>query len=678
MASITTRAGKGASLSWNEADANFINLNTELAAHIHDAIDAHASSAISYLPAGTGAVATDVQTKLREAVSVKDFGGSGDGVSNDATPLANAISAASGRVLDGGGMTYKVNTGIACTAENIVIQNMVIDASGITTGGNVLSFSGTQGSPRTLTANTLTGSNTITVSSTSGFSAEQYAWLGSTTAFWASGGAVLGQMVKIKSVDSATNMTLYDDVLYDFTTASTASISPLTMKSNITFRNVRIIGAGSGLQTGICFDKCSDITVDCCDIKFVDYVAIAVTRCVNTIIHDTAMRYARSVGLSYGVAIGNGSYSTKIANCYGEDQRHMVTVGDNDGINLFVTVTGCHATMQRDAGIDSHPPCDFMVIDGNTVELVGENTGDGIIFQGLNCVITDNAIIGNIGVGIRHQVFPDIGSASSVISGNSITNVGGTVSTDSGIIVAQETNGTTTLDGVVISGNKLHGAMEYGMYVYARKGNIKNVSINGNVYSSIASNTGCYIRADHGKSIEDFAITGNVFKCSGTQNVYLGGTTAPNILNGVVSGNTIKGGIYGIRYVQCQNVVETGNYNTGSTHKNFIATGSKFITLDRRTSSVVTITNSTYVVLDQDEYLIANRAGTITVTLPIAADHPGRVLNIKTVQAQTVVSAISDVVAITGTTADTAILPATDGAWALLKSDGSNWNIMQS
>ena len=32
MANITTRAGKGAPLSWNEADANFTNLNTELEA----------------------------------------------------------------------------------------------------------------------------------------------------------------------------------------------------------------------------------------------------------------------------------------------------------------------------------------------------------------------------------------------------------------------------------------------------------------------------------------------------------------------------------------------------------------------------------------------------------------------------------------------------------------------
>ena len=41
------------------------------------------SANISYLPAGTGAVATTVQSKLRESVSVKDFGAVGDGVTDD-------------------------------------------------------------------------------------------------------------------------------------------------------------------------------------------------------------------------------------------------------------------------------------------------------------------------------------------------------------------------------------------------------------------------------------------------------------------------------------------------------------------------------------------------------------------------------------------------------------------
>ena len=41
------------------------------------------TDAIPYTPAGTGAVATTVQSKLRESVSVKDFGATGDGVTDD-------------------------------------------------------------------------------------------------------------------------------------------------------------------------------------------------------------------------------------------------------------------------------------------------------------------------------------------------------------------------------------------------------------------------------------------------------------------------------------------------------------------------------------------------------------------------------------------------------------------
>lgn len=47
---------------------------------------------VRYTPAGTGAVATDVAEKLREFVSVKDFGALGDGVSNDAAAIQTALN----------------------------------------------------------------------------------------------------------------------------------------------------------------------------------------------------------------------------------------------------------------------------------------------------------------------------------------------------------------------------------------------------------------------------------------------------------------------------------------------------------------------------------------------------------------------------------------------------------
>jgi hypothetical protein len=77
-----------------------------------------------------------------------------------------------------------------------------------------------------------------------------------------------------------------------------------------------------------------------------------------------------------------------------------------------------------------------------------------------------------------------------------------------------------------------------------------------------------------------------------------------------------------------------------------------------------------------ENWLIVNQAGSTTVTLPSAATWNGREIMIKTIQAQTVVSASSNVVPRAGGAAGTAILAAAAGNWATLVSDGTNWQIM--
>jgi hypothetical protein len=83
-----------------------------------------------------------------------------------------------------------------------------------------------------------------------------------------------------------------------------------------------------------------------------------------------------------------------------------------------------------------------------------------------------------------------------------------------------------------------------------------------------------------------------------------------------------------------------------------------------------------FTLADTENWIICNGTGSITVTFPTASSWTGREVMIKTIAAQTVVSASSNVVPVDGSAAGTAILAATAGKWATLVSDGTNWIIM--
>ena len=94
--------------------------------------------------------------------------------------------------------------------------------------------------------------------------------------------------------------------------------------------------------------------------------------------------------------------------------------------------------------------------------------------------------------------------------------------------------------------------------------------------------------------------------------------------------------------------------------------------------SVVTKT-ADFTLADTEGWIINNKSGsTCTVTLPAASSWTGRSVVFKNLQAQTLVSASSNVAPIGSATLGTAILPASVGAWATIVSDGTNWVVMQS
>jgi hypothetical protein len=67
-----------------------------------------------FTQSGTGAIQRTVENKLKDTVSVKDFGAVGNGVTDDLAKLKLAME--TGKVVDGGGLSYAVNGTLAPTS----------------------------------------------------------------------------------------------------------------------------------------------------------------------------------------------------------------------------------------------------------------------------------------------------------------------------------------------------------------------------------------------------------------------------------------------------------------------------------------------------------------------------------------------------------------------------------
>ena len=101
------------------------------------------------------------------------------------------------------------------------------------------------------------------------------------------------------------------------------------------------------------------------------------------------------------------------------------------------------------------------------------------------------------------------------------------------------------------------------------------------------------------------------------------------------------------------------------------------VAISSLSSAPVTYT-ANFSVATTDVWIINNKSGSsCTATLPTASLYSGRVLRFQNYQAQTLISASSNVVPLVGGAAGTAILAAVAGETATLVSDGSNWIMTQ-
>lgn len=609
-----------------------------------------------------------------QTISPQHWGATNNGAADDATAFLACLNAATGHVVDLLGWHFLISAQLAPTSSNVEIVNGVIDNSAAPdeTGNEImLKFAGSDGSPETLTGNVAEGEYVIPIADTSAFAVDGWVWLASDAVWDVSENADLGWIARVRAINADTSLELWETVPYALATADNATVTPVTLCEGVKVRGVEFVGAADNDQFALQFDRCDAPLVE--DCKFTDYehIGVHLRRCVNATVRGSEFRSGTGASTAYGVQDA-GSLATKMEGCSGFDLRHLYTGSDNEGISRLAIVQGCTGHGLRNAAVDTHTSSDLISILGNSFSFSAQSAtaGDGIFVESPRATIQGNTLRGVLRHAIAARVEGDIVTPSIAIHDNVIFSQGG-ASAERAIYV-QTVDGPDVV-GVSIEGNHLHGATAIGIEIDADAANITGLAIIGNIYHDAPASLGLYLNTTSGKAISDFTIMGNVILTGGSSAFYMLGGAADGVTSGVISGNFFDGGSTAIRFGNTSDVT-VGRNNYGSHPRRFLTATSTGLTLDREGVAPTAVTDlASYTVLPEDAELIVSRAaGSCTLTLPAVTEEPGRVLHVRTIQAQTVVSNASNVVPLAGGAAGTAICAGTAGTWARLVNDGSN------
>jgi parallel beta-helix repeat protein len=490
---------------------------------------------VEYTPAGTGAVATDVQSKLREVisiddftdegayithvkanptpyrkeklgefVSVKDFGAVGDGVTDDTAAIQTAIDAiASGGELVFPPGTYKITSTISKTfANNVTIgirgYGAKIDGTAVTgsTAGEtvLLTLAGSRSTSSLLNASPSKNDTTITTSS-SVYATNNDVVLITSTDLWNPSRAYYykGELAEVVTVSG--NTLNVSNPLFDGYTAATTTVHKLNMPT-ISVEGLEIEMDANQIALSVQYTR--NPTIRNCKVYGARYTGIQLLYCFGGNVENNNVfdSWYSGTGTSYNISLSS-CQGTSVKGNLLHQARHNITSGGNEPCrNLLYFGNLCKMHPSAPDGpmsIDMHGNTELSSIIGNVCE--------GIIIAGINILIQGNTVTGNaVGGAVTPLIllFQEISSDYYLIKDNTLT----TSSTGYGIWVSPSV-ASILINTLDISGNHISTGSRNALHISPRNSSI----------------TGC--------SIDTLIIASNCLTASGSQ------AFAVNVLSGV-------------------------------------------------------------------------------------------------------------------------------------------------
>lgn len=554
-------------IGWWEVDAAFgdVAVDTdEIEFVITEPPGALAAANITVADAGAYLDATNVETAIQEVIdkvpgkSPRFYGSAGNGSTNDYTTFQAAMSTlgtAKG-VIDGGGKTFKINSALALSTvtQELVIRNMTLDMSACT-DLNLLSFSGSLGSNILLTGNASRGDVILTLADTTGLAVRDTLWL-SSTAYWATVATVTNrEMVRIKSVDSATQVTLYGQIKHNYTTANTAKVNEISFFNRTILDRVRLIGNSAVSQKGIIATYCNRFEVTNFEGIDLNNRHVEALTCYDTLIGGIQAYSANTAGLAYAVAITDGCQGGLIQDVYAEDMRYAVAFGGTNGVCREFDVLNTRGYGLREGIINTHAGSEFIMFDGarDLSPSLSGVTKDGVTMNGINLTLKN--IVTELNG--RHGIYCGVDVDDNGSLGNYIKIQSSQTRNNGQVGVNVENSGTQTLSLVSIEGHDDHtpgsASNPCSYFMRATDGDIDNLIMQGNLSLGVATNganSSCLsiIGNSATKGVKRTVLNGNIFKRADdlAANIVLTGHASLDLGNVSGHGNILENGTYGV------------------------------------------------------------------------------------------------------------------------------------
>ena len=554
---IPTDSGPVPSLAKWYADLDaqqpgLLSLRSDLAA-------ADGAEHVGFQQSGTGAVPRTLQDKAREVVSVKDFGAVGDGVADDTAAIQAAIDACAGRRLFFPAGTYKLLTGlVASTGIHLDMDpNAVLDYSAAPAGTALaqkyaLKFSGAlSGAHIAITANIAEGATAVQMADTAGLAAGDWVLIRSDDPYITGGdplAATLGHMTRIKSVDSATQVTLRERCPFAYTAASNARVTKATMLEGVRVTGGNILCGGIGsVHNGFLFAYCDSPHISGVLVQGAEDCGINFANCVNQIASGNVIDDSTSPGgaignTGYGIVVTGGRGGKAVGNTM-SNCRHAIAGGSYVGVVSIGFTASHNDAYGGGVALDFHEECYGWKYVGNTViGCVG-----GAVLRGPGTMFDGNAIrdCGGNGVEVRQYKNNTVGLPRMSVCNNTIENT-----SLYGIAAIGHTVTTDKILGLILSGNQIKGTLEHGIILdYVVGAVIANCNISG---IGGSSRTGMLIRNSERVAINGGQIEANM----------------PSNSNGITIENSDRVTINGVHLIGSAGAVSQDGIRSSGTGSN--------------------------------------------------------------------------------------------------------------